>query len=336
MQPPTNNIYPKKRFTLLSSLFFTALAVLVIGVAFTKQRAIADYVALRGYQPPAAIAQLATQDTLTSSARRIFYVNRPSVNDREPFLKACPNSSREQTIVLGCYQSDQSGIFLLNVSDPRLDGVKQVTAAHELLHAAYDRLSSSERQAIDKQLLAFYHSQLQDERIKTTIDAYRQSEPKDVVNEMHSIFGTEVAQLPPSLEQYYKQYFTDRAAVIAFSNRYQAEFTSRKAKVAAYDAQLKQLKSQIEADEADLKAKQGSIAAQQASLTQLRNSSNYAAYNAGVPEYNAAIGNYNGEVEAVRTLILTYNQTVNARNAIADEEDQLVQSLSAQNQAINN
>ena len=33
----------------------------------------------------------------------------------------------EKTIILGCYHSDQEGIFVYNVTDPRLSGVEQVT-----------------------------------------------------------------------------------------------------------------------------------------------------------------------------------------------------------------
>lgn len=336
MQPLTNNKQSKSRSWLLSTLLFAALTIAAAGLIITNQRAIADYLLLRNYQAPANIAQIAQQDKMTDKARHIFYVNHPSINERASFITACPNSGREQTIVLGCYQSDQSGIFLLNVTDQRLDGVKQVTAAHEMLHAAYDRLNGSQRNTINSQLMAYYENGLKDERIKTTIDAYKKSEPNDIVNEMHSIFGTEVGQLPAGLEQYYKQYFVNRSAVIGFSARYEAEFTSRKNQVIGYDAQLKNLKSQIEGFETDLEGKQATIVTQQASLKQERNNNNIAAYNAGVPVYNSSINAYNAEIQQVRGLILQYNQIVNTRNAVAVEEDQLVQSLQAQNQTINN
>jgi hypothetical protein len=46
-----------------------------------------------------------------------------------------------------------------------------------------------------------------------------------------------------------------------------------------------------------------------------------------VPAYNAAIDAYNQEVAAARTLINQYNQLVVRRNAIALEQDELVNSL---------
>lgn len=324
------------RSWLISSLSFLIIASVAFGLAVGKQRAIADWWQLRNYQPPTVIAQIATQDSLTDQARRVFYVNHPTINDRASFMRFCPSGSREQTIVLGCYQSDQAGIFLLDVNDPRLDGVKQVTAAHEMLHAAYDRLSPRDRDNINAQLVAFYKTGLTDDRIKSTIDAYTKSEPKDVVNEMHSIFATEVATLPAGLEQYYKQYFNDRTKVTSLSARYQGEFTSRRNQVSADDAKLQQLKTQIDNLESDLKNRQNDINDKEQNLTSLRNSNNVAAYNAGVPVYNGEVSAYNFEVQRVRTLVTEYNNLVTERNAIATEEDQLVQSLSAETKTINN
>jgi hypothetical protein len=310
----------------------------VVGLALlvSKHQAIFDWAKLRDYQAPPAIAQIATQDTMTDYGRKVFYVNHPELVPKDNFSTDCPNDGGEQTIVLGCYHPIQAGIFVLSVTDPRLDGVHQVTAAHEMLHAAYDRLTRTERDKVNQMLLDYYHHDLTDQRIKDTIDAYKKSEPKDLVNEMHSIFGTEVSSLPAPLEQYYKRYFTDRSQVVAFAVQYQDEFTSRQTIVAQDDAQLAQLKNQIQSLESDLKAKQSQLTSSQAELNSERSSGQIAAYNAGVPVYNAQVEAYNNEVEQVRSLIDQYNQLVSARNAVALEEDQLVKDLSTSAQPINN
>lgn len=312
-------------------VFVAALA----GILLNRQ-SLSDYWQLRSYAAPAAIAQIATQNTFTDYGRKILYVNHPQINQKTDFGAHCPDATREQTIVLGCYQSNQAGIYLLNVTDPRLNGVKQVTAAHEMLHAAYDRLNADERKSIDAQLMAYYKNELKDERLLKTVDAYKKSEPNDVVSEMHSIFGTEVATLPAGLEQYYRKYFVNRAQVVAFSAQYQAEFTSRQAKVAAADAQLNALKTQIEATKADLDTRQAEISTRQASLVGLRNGGDINGYNTGVPGYNGLVSAYNNQVELVKSLVVQYNELVASRNAIALEEDQLVKSLSAEVTPIKN
>ena len=305
-------------------MWFAGLALIAL-----NWQSIEDWWKLRQYQVPAAIATLAEQDTMTPYGRKVFYVNRPQIENKQAFAKSCPRNGGERTIVLGCYHSGQSGIFLLRVDDPRLNGVVQVTAAHEMLHGAYERLGTAERKRVDSMLTDYYKNELKDRRILQTIEGYKQSEPKDVVNEMHSIFGTEIAQLPAGLEQYYRQYFSNRAQIAAYASQYQSEFTSREALVAQYDVQLSSLKSQIDTKENELQARQVEISQRQNELLARKNGGDTAGYNAGVTVYNGLVNDYNAEVQTVRELIAEYNRLVEQRNAVALEEDQLVESLSS-------
>lgn len=327
-QPPNRTTAARTGSASLKLLAIVMVWLGLLGLVAANRQNILDWWRLRNYQAPAIVAQLAGQDTMTPYARKVFYVNRPAIDVKQQFTKACPNNGGEQTIVLGCYHGGQAGIFLFGVSDPRLDGVEQVTAAHEMLHAAYDRLSSSERQRVDTMLLDYYNHGLHDQRIINTIAAYKKTEPHDLVNEMHSIFGTEVANLPSGLEQYYQRYFTNRAQIAAYAAQYQAEFTSRQAAIASDDTQLASLKAQIDALEADLKTRQAAVSAQQSTLMSERSAGNISAYNAGVPAYNAQVDAYNAGVQTVQNLVNRYNRLVVSRNAIALEEDQLVNELS--------
>jgi hypothetical protein len=328
LPPPNKNRLQSAGASRLALLLVLLVWLAIFGLLAVNRQNILDWWRLRNYQVPAVVSQLAGQDTMTAYARMVLYVNQPAVDDRQQFAKVCPNNGGEQTIVLGCYHSDQAGIFLFGVSDPRLNGVEQVTAAHEMLHAAYDRLNSAERQRVDTMLLDYYNHGLHDQRIINTIAAYKKTEPHDLVNEMHSVFGTEVANLPSGLEQYYQRYFTNRAQIAAYAAQYQAEFTSRQAAVTQDDAQLSSLKAQIDALEANLKTQQDTISARQAALTNGRSAGNVSAYNAGVPAYNALIDAYNADVQTVQNLVNQYNQLVASRNAIALQESQLVNELS--------
>jgi hypothetical protein len=321
-----------KRSAHLRGLITTFVLLCLLLVAALNRQNIEDWWRLRSYDPPATVAQIATQDTMTAYARKVFYVNRPAIEDKADF-KQCP-AGGEKTIILGCYKGGQNGIYVLSVSDPRLDGVEQVTAAHEMLHAAYDRLSGSERSKVDAMLTDYYRHDLTDQRIKDTIDAYKQSEPLDVVNEMHSIFGTEVASLPAPLEQYYRQYFTDRQAVTGFASQYQSVFTSRTDTVRADDAKLATMKAQIDGQQADLKAQRAALDAQAAQMQAYRSSGDTGAYNAAVPGYNASVNRYNAGVDALQALVAQYNQLVTERNAIALETQQLGNELNVQAQPI--
>lgn len=335
MQSQKNKQKTQLGFTKLASL---TISVLVIGLcifAAANKQNIRDWWVLQSYKAPADVAALADQIDLTKNSRKIFYVNKPQITNSTTFTEACKSGFQEQTIVLGCYHGNQFGIYILDVTDPRLSGVEQVTAGHELLHAAYDRLSASEKASVDK-MLTDYYATLKDERILATIESYKKSEPNDVVNEMHSIFGTEIANLPPALEQYYSKYFKNRAVIVGYSQKYQSEFTSRKNKIAADDARLATYKQQIDSLESQLKQQLATIDAQDAEMTRLKSNGNYEAYNAMVNPYNSLVYSYNAKINYLQTLINQHNALVNERNAIVLEESQLIKNLQPQAKRINN
>lgn len=312
----------KKTLTLTATLLLMAAPFVV----FLKAQAITDWWELRNYTAPAAVASLATQDTMTPYSRRVFYVNHPQlVSNVAVFRQDC--TTAEQTIVLGCYRSNQAGIFVYNVSDSRLNGVQQVTSAHEMLHAAYDRLSSKEKNYIDGLLQNYYQNDLKDQRLIDTINSYRQTEPNDVVNEMHSVFGTEAPNLPPPLENYYKKYFANRGAVVAFAQNYEGEFASRKNQIETYDQQLTQMKQDIGSLQAALSAQSGQIDADRAKLDAQRSAGQIEAYNAGVASFNAEVDAYNAGVHRLQSEIASYNALVEQRNSIASALASLDQAI---------
>ena len=306
------------------------LIVVVAGVlVWDKRLAVEDWFKLRNYTAPSTISALAMDDNMTAKATHDFYVNHPAIDDAAIFNTKCPAGS-EQTIVLGCYHSNQAGIFLYNVTDLRLNGEQQVTAAHEMLHAAYDRLSTKDRNYVDGLLQDYYKHDLHDQRILDTIAAYQKSEPTAVVNEMHSVFGTEIAMLPPALETYYKQYFTDRAKIAAYAASYQAEFTSRQNQVTEDDAKLNQLKSEFTDNENDLQARNDDLQNLQTKMDNEKQTKQFDAYNANVPVFNAKVDAFNAELDTNKQLAAQFNQLLADRNAIALEERQLAKALNSQ------
>ncbi|HEX9153253.1 MAG TPA: hypothetical protein VF809_00350, partial [Candidatus Saccharimonadales bacterium] len=135
---------------------YLLLALLVagnVGVWIRKDQ-IADWWRLRNYRASLEVAVLATDTTMTGWGQNLFYINHPTLEGKEAFNKHCSNYG-EETAVLGCYLGNRQGIYLYAVTDSRLEGVRQVTAAHEMLHQAYDRLSSKERKRVGKLLWDF-------------------------------------------------------------------------------------------------------------------------------------------------------------------------------------
>jgi len=302
------------------------LSLIIVGLPMTawwQREQIFETVRLRNYNPPERVVKLADDTTMTASARRLFYVYKPSLEERAEFNKSCGN--QEQTIVLGCYVQ-HDGIYLYNISDPRLHGVIEVTAAHEMLHAQYGRLSGKEKARIDKLTLQVLGG-LKDKRVLSTIENYRRSNNDVVPNELHSILATEVQNLPPELEQYYARYFSNRQAVVSLAHSYTGEFTRREQRVNEIDAKLKESKLQIDNYDKSLARQEASLNTQFKMMQRLKQSGQIEEYNNEVPMYNSSASEYNRDINRQRALVDEYNSMVEERNTLATEENQLIKAM---------
>lgn len=309
------------------------IVLVVVAAGFTglmlKREQVIDWMRLQGYTPAANIEKLATDTTMTPKAKHYFYVNHPQVEGRDAFNVDCTNKT-EQSVVLGCFHGNRAGIYIFNVTTAELNGVQQVTAAHEMLHQAYERLSTSEKQKVNALLINYFTHGLADQTIKEQMAAYKKSEPNNYIDEMHAVFGTEVVTLPNALEQYFKQYFTKRSTITDYYAKYQAAFTSRNQQILEYDSQLASQKQQIDDLQSGVTTQLQALNAQKAEMDQKRSSGDIAGYNSMVTSYNQLVNTYNANLETLRQQIDGYNKLVEARNAIAVQEQQLQQDLSSQ------
>lgn len=322
---PKTRLVKRWQYVLLS-LLGLILAITVWGLFnITKVR---DWYILATYKPPAVVQQLAVVDTMTSYARQLFYVNKPVVASSSVFAANCPSGSNH-THVIGCYLSGDNGIYLLNVGDPRLNGIIPVTAAYEMLHAGYARLSRAMRSQIDQAMWQFYTQHNLSPEIKQQMASYAVSEPGARYDELYSVLGTEVSNLPAMLENHYKLYFNNRTVILSAYNGYQAAFNSREQAIASDNAQLTSLRAQINSLESQLNALLANINAEQGTLSSDRGNGNQAGYNAAISSYNAMVNQYNSLVESVTADINQYNAIVSASNSLALEERQLVQAISS-------
>lgn len=297
------------------------LLLLPIAVASNKQTII-DWNRLRNYQPDSEIVRLSKATTMTRLGERLFYVNNPELNDKSTFSQHCKNN--EQTIILGCYISNTK-IYIFDVSDKRLSGVEEVTSAHEMLHAAYDRLNVSEKKRINFLINEAYKG-VTNTRIFETIASYKRA-GANINNELHSILGTEVAVLSDELEAYYGKYFSDRSVIVGFFDKYEQEFVARRAKVAADDAKLNELQEEIEAIKEKLKNEYIGINDERERMDRLIASKRIEEYNNLVVPFNSRVNSYNNTVTEVQRLIQEYNNLVIERNNIATEENELIKAI---------
>lgn len=300
------------------------IAVIGVGIyALVNFQAISDYLRLRGYNPPRQIVELADDTTMQNDTRRIFYINHPKLSDKAEFNNECRTT--EQSIILGCFVSGR-GIFLLDVNEPKLEGVVEVTAAHEVLHAHYERLSVSEREKVDKMTAAAFKN-VSNQRIKDTVANYRDKDPAIVPNELHSILATEVRDLGPELEEYYKEYFKDRLKVVEFSEQYEQAFIDLEKKAESLESRLSIMKTQVEANRSQIEALSAEIDREKARLDALLANNQVEEYNNSVSDFNRLIASYNSLINQTRQLINQYNDLVAEQHSLILQQQELNQAI---------
>jgi uncharacterized protein YoxC len=313
----------RKTRSFLVSLSITVLVALGV---FLFWRDIYDWWRLRSYNPTAEIEAIVKKTDMTDDAKKYFYVAHPQITNQSTFNDKCRQGNlQEFSIILGCYIS-YDGIYVYRVDEKQLDGVIEVTSAHEMLHAAYERLGSNDKQEVNEMLASAY-KKVTDERIRETIEQYRKNDPNSVLNELHSILATEVDNLPSGLESYYKKYFNDRSVIVGISKDYEKEFSTRRNSAEQIQKQLKWLKAQIDEKQSNLKSRQASLQSEKQQMDQLLASGQTGQYNQMVDGFNNSVERYNELVQEVRTIIDRYNQLVEQYQKLSTELNNLYESI---------
>ena len=269
--------------------------------AVSNRQYIADQFAVWNFTSNEAIDGYIERSTMTNRGAFLFTASAPEIVAGEDFAATC-GSGEEGTGVLGCYLPRTKSIVLFDVTDERLDGIEDVVASHEMLHAAWDRMSAEEQAEVQPLLEAEAAALSGDAEFMARMELYDRTEPGERDNELHSIIGTEYGTVSPELEAYYADFFDDRAALVALHVTSNAVFVELEARSAALVEELEALRSGIEAD--------------------------YASYNSGYDELNADISEFNADANGgVFTSTTQFNREKNALLARRDELDALYASV---------
>ena len=227
--------------SLLFAVINLCIIVCVVVAAILNRQYIIDKYNAWEFKPSPEIAQIANDVGLNENGRFYYFASRPELDFAKEFNGEC--RSREQgNAILGCYKNQR--IYIYNVNDERLNGLKEVTAAHEMLHAAYERLPESDKKAVNT-LLEKEYSKNSDAEFSKRMDYYKRNQPGEEYNELHSIIGTEFADISPQLEDYYKRYFNNRSQVVALHSKYSDKFKELKQGSASLRKELENLSISI-------------------------------------------------------------------------------------------
>jgi hypothetical protein len=295
----------------------TVVAASVLADSPDLGTAVADRQAAEEFTPDATIEGFAERTAMSTRGRALYYASHPSVEPTSGFNELCGYGASDE-IVLGCYTG--TDIFISDVDNPDLDGIRDVTAAHEMLHAAWVRLDDDERSELGEQLEAAYEGLPEGGEIAERLELYRTGGLGERVNELHSILGTEVADLPPALEAHYAQFFTDRSVVVGLNERYEAVFTD-------LENRITDLVARIDALYTDLTARVDA------------NNAEYDALNAEIDAFNsrADSGDFSSEAafEAEREELLARGEAIDATRDAIDTDVAAYDALRAELEGLN-
>jgi hypothetical protein len=257
---PSTDIAPppaKKRrapIGLLVGILVPVLVILsVVGWAALNRQYIADQFSVWGYEASPGIDGYVDDSTMIGRGLFLFQASKPRIAPDSEFNQIC-GSNEGGDGVIGCYTPDNKHITLFEITDSRLGGLKDAVAAHEMLHAAWDRLGDGERAHLTDLLAAENKRLSGDTDYQDQLKAYGFMNDEVRYDELHSIIGTEITGISPELEQYYSQYFADRSSLVALYQGANAVLTEVGKQVTALAAEIDALNTKIDDDYARYKA----------------------------------------------------------------------------------
>lgn len=224
--------------SIIFSVLFIGLAMLLV----VSKQYIIDLISFNQYKPTQEVSNIIDRAGLNDNGKFLFYASQPSLESTSQFNQHCDRV--EQTVsILGCYKDYR--IYIYDVQEDQLNGINEVTAAHEMLHAAYERLTSKERDDFGRLADVEYDKIKNLESFEDRMQYYNKAEPGQRYNELHSIIGTEIASISPELEKYYQKYFSDRQKVVSLYENYIKVFRQLNDKVQQLSTELNDLVEEI-------------------------------------------------------------------------------------------
>jgi hypothetical protein len=174
--------------------------ILVTGFfAIRNAQSIGDWWHTQRYSPSVEIAGLAEDAGMNEEGKRLFFRFSPQLVDQPQLDSSCDIEK------LGCVEG--SSIYILIDTTKREYKRNIVTASHEMLHVAYSRLKPSELENLQSLLTI----ELAKPASSDILDKLKDYPSEDYYNEAYSFIGSEILNVSPELNEYYKKYFIDRS-----------------------------------------------------------------------------------------------------------------------------
>lgn len=223
-------------------VFLVAL-VGVVALVVLNREGIYDWYRGLTYQPSDEMATIRDKLQLTGRGEFLFNAAQPELNEAAEFNRNC-RQDEDEVAVLGCYTT--GNIYVYDIDAAELDGIRELTAAHELLHTVWARMSEDERVALVEPLTRTFEAN--QDFLGEEINSYDISEKQE---ELYVRAGTEVKDLPEVLEAHFAEIFRNQDAIVDFYDSYIMVFREIKAEMEELMSEMEEIKAEIDAKTAE-------------------------------------------------------------------------------------
>ncbi|ADG76132.1 hypothetical protein Cfla_3251 [Cellulomonas flavigena DSM 20109] len=249
-------------------------------------------VAGRVPDPTPEVEALADEMFLTDEGRDLLYVAQPELLGAEEFAGRCDRgdagAAGETGGAVGCYHSSAGGlqangrIVVYTPADARLRPFVVETAAHELLHAAWNELSDGEQDVATRALATVLSGVDPEDDIHEQIAGSVAGQAANRPTELFAYIGTQVWReggVDPELEALYGRFISDREALVAVHTAFETAIDTMTTDLTTAQQALAQrqydqgvARAQLEADTANLAQYRSTIEQEEARLASLSSS----------------------------------------------------------------
>jgi len=238
---------------LIGFLVASALLMAVVIAIVVNFTTIKDFIVGMHYRPAPEMEQIRTSLNLTGTGQRIFNASMPELMERAEFNQNCREVENESAI-LGCFRDDK--IYVYNITDEELKGILELTAAHELLHAVYARMSDNKKSELVEPLTRVFEKN--QELLGGEIDSYETGQRQE---ELYVRAGTEIKDLPDELEKHYAEIFGEQDKIVGFYESYIGVFRGIEEKLEKLLAETNALSAEITTKTAEYEARAEALGA---------------------------------------------------------------------------
>ena len=217
---------------------FLGLVIVAMAVVFLNRQWFLDFFRGMQYKPSVEMSAIRDSLQLTDRGNFLFNAAQPELEESDVFNAYC-RTGDEEIAILGCYTADN--IYIYNITEKELDGIRELTTAHELLHVVFARMPEGEKGDL-KQALDKVYTDNKD-ILEGDLESYDEAERFE---ELYVRAGTEVKKLPDVLEKHYAAVFKDQDKIVDYYNKYIAVFREIKAEFDKLSSEMETLNQTIE------------------------------------------------------------------------------------------